>query len=193
MVAIQTATPVGAPTAGTWQVDPSHSSVAFSVRHLMITNVRGRFAKFSGTVHVGDTPEASSVEVAIDAASIDTGHEERDAHLRSADFLDVERYPTVGFRSTRVEQVGEDRLRVTGDFTIRDVTRQVVLDVRYEGAANDPWGNSRAAFSASAEIDREDFGVTWNQALETGGFLVGKTIKVEIEVEAVRAADAQAA
>ncbi|MBI2167950.1 MAG: YceI family protein [Actinobacteria bacterium] len=173
------------PTPGTWEIDRSHSSAEFVVRHLMVSKVRGRFGDFAGSVEIGEAPEASSVAVTLQAASIETGESPRDEHLRSADFLDVESFPTLAFRSTGVEAAGK-RWKVTGDLTIRDVTRPVVLDVEFGGAAGDPWGGQRAAFSASTEIDREDFGLTWNQVLETGGVLVGKTIKIELEVEAVR-------
>lgn len=180
-----------APSAGTWEIDPTHSAITFEVRHLMISRVRGRFAGFSGVLNVGDTPEESSVEVAIDAASIETDLVERDEHLRSPDFLAVEEYPTISFRSTRVERTAEDGLRVGGELTIRDVTRPVTLDATYLGAVADPWGGTRAGFTAETEIDREDFGVTWNMALEAGGFLVGKKLRVQLEVEAIKRADQQ--
>lgn len=180
-------TQVEAPAAGTWEIDPVHSAVTFAARHLMVSKVRGGFRGFRGTLHVSDVPEQSWVEVEIDAASIDTGEAQRDAHLRSPDFLDAERFPALTFRGTEVERTGERTLRVRGDLTIRDVTRPVDLDVEYLGVVADPWGGTRAGFTASTEIDREDFGVTWNQLLEAGGVVVSRKIRIELEVEATRA------
>jgi polyisoprenoid-binding protein YceI len=174
------------PTTGTWEIDLSHSSVGFSVRHLGLAKVRGRFNDFSGAVLVSDDPESSSVEVEIQAGSIDTRDPQRDGHLVSADFFDVEQHPTLTFRSTGVERARGDHWAVDGDLTIRGVTRPVRLDVAFEGAGSDPWGGQRAAFSASAEVDREDFGLTWNQTLETGGVLVGKKVRIELEVELIK-------
>jgi polyisoprenoid-binding protein YceI len=171
----------------TWQIDPAHTEVGFSVKHLMISTVRGRFAGVKGTIVLDEVnPASSSVEVEIDAATIDTRAQQRDAHLRSADFFEVEKYPTMTFRSSRVERVGDDRYRVVGDLTIRDVTREVALDVTDEGRGRDPWGGDRRGFSATTTIDRTDFGLKWNQALETGGVLVSNEIKVSIDVEAVK-------
>ncbi len=172
------------PPVGRWTIDATHSDVQFVARHMMIAKVRGHFREFEGWIDVAERPEDSRVEVVI-AASIDTGDPTRDAHLRSPDFLDVERYPHITYRSTAVRPAEGDRWRVEGDLTIRDVTRPVALDVEFEGVALDPWGNLRAGFVASAQIDREEFAVTWNQALETGGFLVGKGIRVELDIEAV--------
>jgi polyisoprenoid-binding protein YceI len=177
------------PPSGTWRIDPSHSEIQFFVRHMMIAKVRGRFREFEGTIHIGDRPEDSRVDIVIEAASIDTRDRTRDEHLRSADFLDVERHPELRFASTSVQADDKDRWHVTGDLTVRDVTRPVVLDVEYDGALVDPWGNLRAGFLATTEIDREDFDITWNQALEAGGFLVGKGVRIEIDVEAIRRAD----
>lgn len=174
-----------APAAGTWQIDPSHSSVAFYVRHLGLSKVRGQFERFSGTIDVAERAEDSSVLVEIDAASIDTREPKRDAHLRSADFLEVEAYPTLQFRSTAVRLQGE-RVQVSGDLTVRGVTRPVILDATLEGVVGDPFGGTRLAFSASGEVDREAFGLTWNQALEAGGFLVGKKVRIDLDVEAVQ-------
>lgn len=186
----QTTTPTltseGLPLAGTYRIDPSHSMVEAVARHLMVTKVRGRFSRFSGEIVVGDRPQESSVEVTVDAASIETSDEQRDAHLRSADFLDVENHPTVEFRSRAVEMVGDDRLRVTGDLTIRGVTRPVVLDATFDGPFSDPWGGQRIGFSARTEIDREDWGLTWNVALESGGVLVGRKVQIELTVSAVK-------
>ncbi len=173
------------PAQGDWAIDAAHTSIEAVARHMMVTKVRGRFTAFSGNVHVGPSPEESSVEVEIDAASIDTGNEQRDTHLRSADFLDVEGFPTLSFRSTKVERKGRAGLAVTGDLTIRGVTKPLVLEVEAVGVGMNPWGSKVASFSATGEIDREEFGMTWNQALETGGVLVSKKLKIEIEVEAV--------
>jgi polyisoprenoid-binding protein YceI len=173
------------PPPGRWSIDPAHSELQFIARHMMIAKVRGRFREFSGTLNIAEVPEQSWVEVTIKAASIDTGDQQRDAHLRSPDFLDVERYPELRFRSTSVREGDGDRWQVTGDLTIRDVTRPVTLDVEYCGAATDPWGKLRAGFLASTEIDREEFDITWNQALESGGFLVGRGVRIEADIEAV--------
>lgn len=181
-------TGIQSPPAGMWKLDPAHTIVGFVARHLMVTKVRGRFASFDGTLHIDEVPELSHAEVTIEASSIDTGTPDRDAHLRSPDFLDVERYPTLRFRSAGTEITGDNAFRLKGDLTIRDVTRPVVLDVQYEGTTADPWGGTRAGFTASTEIDREDWGLTWNVALEAGGVVVGRKVKIEIEVEAVLAA-----
>ncbi len=174
------------PEAGTYTLDPAHTTAEFVGRHLMITKVRGRFTDFSGEVVIGEKPEDSSVEVTIQAASVSSGDDKRDGHLRSADFLDVEKYPTITFRSTRVDVGSEGTAKVTGDLTVKDVTRPVTLDVEFDGAQGDPWGGQRLGFSASTEIDREDWGLTWNVALETGGMLVGKKIRLEFNVQAVK-------
>ena len=173
---------IEAPAAGTWEIDPGHTSLAFVARYLMVTKVRGHFSEFSGAIRVAERPEESSAELFIGASSIDTGNEDRDKHLRSPDFLDVERFPELRFKSTKVELPGENRVVVTGDLTIRDVTRPQVLQVEFAGLSQDPWGNARAGFSATTEIDREEFGASWNLALETGGWLVSKTVQVELDV-----------
>lgn len=173
------------PVPGTYALDPSHSSVGFAVRHLMVSKTRGRFADFAGTVTIADDPLASSVEVEIKTASIDTRDEQRDGHLRSGDFFDVESFPVMTYRSTKVMPDGRNRWLVDGELTIRGVTRKVPLEVNFEGSAVDPWGGVRAGFAAKAEIDREEFGLTWNQTLETGGVLVGKKVSIELEAEAV--------
>jgi polyisoprenoid-binding protein YceI len=177
-----------------WQVDGAHSAVNLTVRHMVISKVRGRFTKWDAKLALDSTDLArSSVEVDIDASSIDTGVADRDAHLRSPDFLDAQKYPKLRYRSRRVEGVAKDRLRVVGDLTIRDVTREVVLDVEYGGQGKDPWGNQRVGFTATASINRKDFGLTWNQALETGGVLVADRVDVEIELQAIRQAATQVA
>lgn len=172
------------PAVGTWTIDPSHSEVGFTVRHLGISKTRGRFGAFRGDIVVAGQPEQSRVSVEIDADSIDTKDAGRDEHLRSADFFNVAEHPTLTFVATDVTPAS-DRWKVTGDLTIAGVTRPVVLDTEVAGIVTDPWGNERVAFAASTEVNREDFGLTWNAALETGGFLVGKTVKIDIEVEAV--------
>ena len=178
----------------TWQVDGAHSAVSLTVRHMVISKVRGRFAKWSATLALDTADLArSSVDVEIDAASIDTGVADRDAHLRSPDFLDAQKYPTLRYRSRRVEALSEDHLRVVGDLTIRDVTREVVLDVEHGGQGKDPWGNQRVGFTATASLNRKDFGLTRNQALETGGVLVADRVDVEIELQAIRQAASKAA
>jgi polyisoprenoid-binding protein YceI len=175
-----------------WQIDPAHTNVEFSTKHMMITTVRGRFSGVSGKIELDEAnPGRSSVEVEIDVASIDTGVADRDAHLRSADFFEVEKYPKMTFRSKRIEgsYASEgDSFKVVGDLTIRDVTREVVLDAVFEGKGKDPWGGERIGFSASTRIDRRDFGLTWNQALETGGVLVSHEVRISLEVQAVKSA-----
>ncbi|HEU0076185.1 MAG TPA: YceI family protein, partial [Longimicrobiaceae bacterium] len=176
----------------TWNIDPAHTLVEFSAKHMMITSVKGRFGEVAGTIVIDDArPERSSVTAEIQVASIDTRVEQRDAHLRSADFLDVENHPTLTFRSTRVEGAATspgDTFRVVGELTIRGTTREVTLDATYEGSGRDPWGGERVSFSATAKIDRRDFGLTYNQVLEAGGILVGNDIRLSFEVQAVRAA-----
>jgi polyisoprenoid-binding protein YceI len=177
-----------------WEIDSSHSSVHFSVRHLVIAKVRGTFARWSGRVHVpdGDFSQAT-VSVAIDASSINTGVDQRDGHLKSPDFFDVAQYPELRFVGRRVEPRSEAEIDVIGDPTIRGTTREVVLRVEQHGQAKDPWGNVRAAFTAKTSIDRKDFGLTWNQALETGGVMVGDRVDIEAEIEAVQQVEAQVA
>jgi polyisoprenoid-binding protein YceI len=181
-------------TTNQWILDAAHSGINFSVRHMLVSKVRGRFAKYSGSVHLDeDDLTRSTAEAAIDATSIDTGTPQRDAHLRSPDFFDVERFPELRFRSTRVEKIEDGRYRVVGELTIRDVTREVSLEVEYGGKARDPWGNERIGLFAKASIDRKDYGLRWNQVLEAGGLLVGDRVDIEIEVQAVQAAAAKAA
>jgi polyisoprenoid-binding protein YceI len=175
----------------TYTIDPAHSGAHFTVRHMMITTVRGAFRNIKGTVvYDAENPANSSVEAEIEAATIDTRETKRDDHLRSADFLDVEKFPTIVFRSTAIERAGEGEWKVTGDLTIHGVTRPVVLSV--DGPATegkDPWGNIRSGASAATRIKRSDFGLTWNAALETGGFLVGDELKIELELALVKSAD----
>jgi polyisoprenoid-binding protein YceI len=176
------------PVAGTYAVDPMHTSVEFIGRHLMITKVRGRFPEVSGTITVDDEPERSHVEVEIQVASVDTGNADRDAHLRSPDFFNAEKYPTISFRSTKIEAGASGTWTMTGDLTVRDVTRSVTLEVDFDGANASPFGDERVAFSAAADVDREDWGLTWNVGLETGGVLVGKKVRIELNVQAVATA-----
>jgi polyisoprenoid-binding protein YceI len=174
-----------------WNIDAAHSAIEFSAKHLMITTVKGRLADARGTLTVDEAnPASSSATVEFDAKSIDTHSEQRDEHLRSADFLDVASFPTIRFASRRV--VGATvtpgaEFKVVGDLTIHGVTREVTLDATYEGRGRDPWGGERVSFSADTKIDRREFGLTWNAALETGGVLVSNDIKIHIEVQAVRA------
>ncbi len=171
-----------------WKIDAAHTTLEFAVRHMMIATVKGHFTDVQGTViTTGDDPTTAVVDVTIPAASINTRNEQRDAHLRSADFLDAEIHPTVTFQSTGVERAGGDKLRLRGDLTIRGTTFPVVLDVTVEGRGRDPWGGERSAFSATTKINRQEFGLRWNQALETGGVLVGDEVKISIDAEFVRA------
>ena len=175
-------------TQTTWNIDPAHTDVGFSVKHLMISTVRGRFGDVRGTITLnGSDLTRASVEAEIATASIDTRTEQRDAHLRSADFFEVETYPAITFRSRRIERITGNRYRITGDLTIRDTTREVVIEGTDEGRGKDPWGGDRLAFSGTTTIDRRDFGLTWNQALETGGVLVSNEIKITLDVQAVKA------
>jgi polyisoprenoid-binding protein YceI len=171
---------------GTWEIDPSHSTVGFSARHLMVAKVRGRFTSFHGTIGIGEEPSPSSVTVSIEAASIDTRDENRDVHLKSPDFLDVLRWPTMTFTSTEVRYSRGGQFEVDGNLTIRDVTRPVTLKAEFNGVQQDPWGGTRAGFEAHTEFNRKDFGLEWNVALEGGGVLVGDKVTVDLEVEAVR-------
>jgi len=175
--------------ATVWQIDPAHTTAEFSVRHMMISNVRGRFGKVEGTV-TGDLsdPTQAQIEAKIDAASIDTRNEQRDQHLRSADFFDVEHHPYITFKSRRIERVGDNAFKVVGDLTIRGVTREVVLDAIFQGQAKSPWGQQVAGFSATTKLNRKDFGLTWNTVLETGGVLVGDEVNVEIQTELIQQA-----
>lgn len=175
-------------SSATWTIDPDHSNIGFKVKHLMVSNVKGNFEKFSGTVDIDDKNiTKSKVEVTIDTNSINTGVKKRDDHLRSADFFDVAKFPTMTFVSKKVANVGNDNLKVTGDLTLHGVTKEVVLDV--EGPSiesKDPWGNIRKGATATAKINRKDFGLNWNKALETGGVLVGEEITINIEIEMIK-------
>ncbi|MFG1902200.1 YceI family protein [Micromonospora carbonacea] len=174
------------PAAGTYLLDVAHKRVGFVARHMMVSKVRGEFADASATITITEDPMQSSVSATIQAASISTAQADRDAHLRSPEFLDVEAFPTLEYRSTGVKSRDGNEFVLTGELTIKGVTRAVELEVEFEGVGRSPFGQDIFGFSASTEIDREDFGLTWNVALETGGVLVGKKIKIEIEGEGVR-------
>lgn len=176
------------PPHGDWALDPVHTVAGFVGRYLMITKVFGKFNGVTGTIHIAEDPQESFVEVSLDTASITTDHEDRDNHLKSPDFLDVETHPTIEFRSTGFEGAGE-HWTVPGDLTIKGETRPITLDVEYHGVVSDPWGGQRVAFSAFTEINREDWGLTWNVALEAGGVLVGPKVRLEIETQGVLQAD----
>jgi polyisoprenoid-binding protein YceI len=175
------------PEVGTWEIDPSHQAFEFIARHLM-AKVRGRFPAASGVATIAERPEASTLEVEIDASSVDTQDDTRDAHMRSNDFFGVEEHPTISFRSTAVRPGdGENQWKVDGDLTIKGVTRPVTVDVEFLGAGLDPWGNKRIGFSGVVpEVNRGDWGLTWNAPLETGGFLLSRSVRLEIEAELVK-------
>ena len=170
--------------AGTWAIDASHSEVGFSVRHLMVSKVKGNFERFVGAITIGDDPLASSVQVEVDLSSINTRDAQRDGHLRSSDFFEVETHPKMTFASTKVEPAGSN-FKVTGDLTIKGTTRSVVLDLEFNGVHPDPWGGTRSGFSATTEISRKDFGVDFEIPMDGGGVVVGDKITVGLEVEAV--------
>lgn len=172
----------------TWRIDPDHTQVWFSVRHMMFATVKGQFPGVSGELRLSEKDPAKSViDVRIDAATIDTRSEQRDQHLRSADFFDVEKHPHLTFVSRRVEGVGGSKYRITGDLTIRGTTREIVLDAEETGRGQDPWGQEKIGFTAEGAIDRKDYGLTWNQALEAGGVLVSDEVKISIDGQAIRA------
>jgi polyisoprenoid-binding protein YceI len=185
--ALMIAAPLAA-SADTWQIDPVHTTVEFTVRHMMISNVRGLFTKVAGTITAKDSDPASvKVEATVDTSSIDTRSADRDADLKSANFLDVAKYPTMTFKSKKIEPAGPGKWKMVGDLTLHGVTKEVTLDVQGPTAPiKDPWGNSRAGASATTKINRKDFGLTWNKALETGGAVVGDEVTVSIDVEAVK-------
>jgi polyisoprenoid-binding protein YceI len=181
-------------TTQRWDIDTSHSGVHFTVRHMVIAKVRGAFGRWQGSIDFDAAdPTQSKVEVAIDTASIDTREPKRDEHLRSPDFLDVAQFPQIAFKSTRIARDGEDRYRVDGELTIHGVTRPVVLEVEGGSQVKDPWGNTRTGFSATTTISRKEFGLTWNVALEAGGFLVGDRLDINLEIEAIKKAATAAA
>jgi polyisoprenoid-binding protein YceI len=174
---------------GEYQIDPAHSRIGFTARHAMVTKVRGQFGEFRGSATIDDAnPANSSTEIVIQAASFDSSQEQRDGHVRSEDFLNVEVYPEITFRSTQVEKAGDDVWRITGDLTIRDVTAPVTVDFEFTGLAKDPFGNVRAGFEGSTTISRKDYGITFNAALETGGVLVSEKVGLEFDISAIKQA-----
>jgi polyisoprenoid-binding protein YceI len=176
-------------TTTTWNVDPTHANVGFAVRHLMISTVRGSFGDVAGTISIdGEDPTTAKAEITVGVPTIDTRNAQRDEHLKSADFFDAANFPVMAFQSTGVKKKSDDIYAVTGNLTIRGTTKPVTLAVTIDGTGNDPWGNARAAWSGTTTIDRRDWGLTWNQALEAGGVAVGHDIKISFEIEAVRAA-----
>ncbi len=177
----------------TWAPDLVHSSIGFSVRHMVVSKVRGKFTRWTGTIRMDENDLArTQVDVAIETAGVDTGVEQRDNHLRSADFFDVEKFPAMAFKSTSVEKAPDGSLRLFGNLTLHGVTKPVTLEVEFAGSQKDPWGGTRAGFSARTSLDRRDFGLTYNQLLETGGVLVGEKVDVDIEIEAVKQVPAAA-
>jgi polyisoprenoid-binding protein YceI len=173
-------------TPGVWNVDASHSTIGFVARHLMVSKVRGHFAKFDGTITVADDPLQSSVQATVDIGSITTNDDTRDGHLKSADFFDFEKNPTMTLVSTGIDKKGSDYVLHT-DLTINGITKAVDFDLEFDGVSKDPWGGTRAGFSADADVNRKDWGLEWNVALETGGVLVGEKVKVQLEIEAIKA------
>ncbi|MFJ4338006.1 YceI family protein [Streptomyces sp. NPDC088915] len=181
--------PALAALTGDYTIDPAHSSIGFTVRHAMVTNVRGTFAEHEGTLKLdGTDPGASTASIDVRIASVDTGIADRDGHLRSGDFFDAERFPLMTFRSTRAEQLGGDAYRITGDLTIKDVTRPLSIDLEFNGSATDVYGNERVGFEGSAEILRSEWGLTWNAALETGGVMVSDKVKLNFDISAIKSA-----
>ncbi|MEU1281641.1 YceI family protein [Streptomyces sp. NPDC005805] len=185
--------PALAALSGEYTLDPAHTSIGFTVRHAMVTNVRGAFGAFEGTLNLdGGDPARSTASIDADIASIDTGIADRDAHLRGADFFDAETFPKMTFRSTSAEQLGGDTYRITGDLTIRDVTRPLSVDLEFQGSATDVYGNERVGFEGGAEILRSEWGLTWNAALETGGVMVSDKVKLTFDISAIKKADTAA-
>ncbi|MFD9824827.1 YceI family protein [Streptomyces violascens] len=181
--------PALAALSGTYTIDPAHSSIGFTVRHAMVTNVRGSFTDHEGTLTLdGSNPGASSASIDVKIASIDTGIADRDGHLRSGDFFDAEQFPVMSFRSTGAKELGGDKYRIIGDLTIKDVTRPLSIDLEFNGSATDPYGNQRIGFEGGAEILRSDWGLTWNAALETGGVMVSDKVKLTFDISAIKSA-----
>lgn len=187
MTTTVTTSNIAGPIAGTWNIDPSHSHVGFSVRHLMVSKVRGEFGSFDGAIRIADNLLDSSVEATIDVASVSTRDEGRDAHLRTSDFFAVDEHPTWTFRSTglRVENADADEYRLSGDLTLRGVTRPVELELEFHGVQQDPWGGTRIGFSAETKLNRKDFGIDWNALVDGGGVIVGDKVSITLEIEAV--------
>lgn len=174
-------------TKSTWTVDPAHANINFSAKHMMVSTVRGHLGPVSGSIELDENDFTNSeIEVAIDVANLQTRDEKRDGHLKSGDFFDVENFPTATFKSTRIERAGEDKYKVVGLLTVRDITREVELDTDFEGFASNPWGQKLVGFTATTKLNRKDFGLNWNVALEAGGVLVGENIKLDIDIEAIK-------
>jgi polyisoprenoid-binding protein YceI len=172
---------------GDYSIDTAHSTIGFTVRHAMVTNVKGKFDDFSGSLHLdGGDPSASTASIDVKMDSIDTGSEDRDGHLKSADFFKIEEFPTMTFRSTKAEALGDEDYRITGDLTILGTTKPLTIDLEFNGAAKDPFGNERVGFEGKAEIKRSEWGLTWNAALETGGVLISDKIKLTFDISAIR-------
>ncbi|MFC5804798.1 YceI family protein [Streptomyces formicae] len=185
----QAVDPALAALTGEYTIDPAHSSIGFTVRHAMVTNVRGSFSDHEGTLRLdGSDPSSSTAAIDVKIASVDTGISDRDGHLRSGDFFDAETFPLMTFRSTSAEQLGGEKYRITGDLTIKDVTRQLAIDLEFNGTATDPYGNERVGFEGSAEILRSQWGLTWNAALETGGVMVSDKVKLNFDISAIKSA-----
>ncbi|GAA1372899.1 YceI family protein [Streptomyces beijiangensis] len=185
--------PALAALTGDYTIDPAHSAIGFTVRHAMVTNVRGSFGGHEGTLHLdGADPSRSTASIDVQIETVDTGIADRDGHLRSADFFDAEKFPQLTFRSTQAEQLGGDAYRITGDLTIKDVTKPLSIDLEFNGSATDVYGNERVGFEGSATILRSDWGLTWNAALETGGVMVSDKVKLTFDISAIKAAPAQA-
>lgn len=177
---------VAFPEAGTWTLDPGHSRVGFEGRHLMVSRIRGAFTDFTGALHIGATPAESTAALTIRAASVESGFADRDNHLRSADFFDVERYPELSVRVHSLRHVAGETWAAIADLTVRGVTRPVDLAIAFYGVVNDPWGNRKLGFTATAEINREEWGLTWNAVMEGGGLVAGKKVRIEVDGEAIR-------
>ncbi|WP_030763698.1 MULTISPECIES: YceI family protein [unclassified Streptomyces] len=181
--------PALAALTGDYVIDPAHSSIGFTVRHAMVTNVRGAFTEHEGTLHLdGADPARSTASIEVKIASVDTGIADRDGHLRSGDFFDAETFPLMTFRSTEARQLGGDAYRITGELTIKDVTRPLSIDLEFNGSATDPYGNERVGFEGSTEILRSDWGLTWNAALEAGGVMVSDKVKLTFDISAIKQA-----
>ncbi|MFJ6051282.1 YceI family protein [Streptomyces sp. NPDC092307] len=188
-VATLTVDPALAALTGDYVIDPAHSSIGFTVRHAMVTNVRGAFTEHEGTLHLdGADPARSTASIDVKIASVDTGIADRDGHLRSGDFFDAETFPLMTFRSTEARQLGGDTYRITGELTIKDVTRPLSIDLEFNGSATDPYGNERVGFEGSTEIQRSDWGLTWNAALEAGGVMVSDKVKLTFDISAIKQA-----
>ncbi|MFE4666546.1 YceI family protein [Streptomyces sp. NPDC056716] len=175
--------------SGEYTLDPAHTTIGFTARHAMVTNVKGKFLDFTGTLHLdGDDPAKSTAAIDVKMESVDTGNADRDGHLKSSDFFKIDEFPTMTFRSTRAEAVGDDDYRITGDLSVLGVTKPITIDLEFNGAAKDPFGNERVGFEGKTEIKRSEWGLTWNAALETGGFLVSDKIKLNFDISAIKSA-----